>query len=320
MASGHRSSVARRLIVAALLSPGLASAPALAGPHAAASLALHLEPAGTADPCFESRAIPGCGALVIQTPALVAPYYVHVLIEHADAIVGMGGAGFGIWHSPGVDMLSWNLCADAQTPVAGWPASGGGNRITWTAADCQHGDASYGSPATHGLAHLGWFYLAAYMPAQVAIIPHPITHEAELLDCAGGSDDLAGRGPSALGMAGFGGAAGYDPCPEPLAPHECLIDGPSAVTAGAAGLVYTASDFGQCGMAAGWSITGNGVIVGPDDQASVTVTAGATGSFTLDFWLTDVECGAHCAKTVTVEDAVPVLPTTWSRLKTLHTP
>lgn len=317
MVAGHRLSRARRLIVAALLPMTCLTSSVQAGPHANASLALHLEPAGTADPCYHGRAVPGCGALEVQTLVLGIPYYAHVLVEHADATAGIGGAGFGIWSAPGVNVLSWTLCADAQAPTAGWPATGSGNRVTWGAAGCQHGYASYGEPATHGLAHVGYFYLAAYLPAQVALTPHPTTHTADVLDCAGGSDNVAGRIPSALGFVGFGGAAGHNPCPEPLPPYPCQIDGPSVVAPGATGLVYTASDFGQCGMYAAWSVTGNAVIVGPDDQAAVTVTAGGPGSFTLDFWLTDIECGAHCTKSVTVEDPVPVVPAAWGGIKAL---
>ena len=289
-----------------------------AGPHANAALALHLEAAGTGDLCYRARAVPGCMALDTETPLLGVPYFVHVLVEHADATAGVGGAGFGIWYPPSVNVLGWTLCADAETPSSGWPASAAGNLITWTPADCQHDYAPYGAPATHGLAHLGYFYMTAYAPSQVALIRHPVSHQAVVLDCAGGADDLATRIPGALGLAGLGGAPGYNPCPEPAQPYPCRIDGPSIVPAGTTGHVYTASDLGQCGLYAGWSVTGNATIEGPTDQSTVSVTATTPGAFTLEFRLTDIECGAWCTKTVTVEDAVPARPATWGIIKTLY--
>jgi PKD domain-containing protein len=81
----------------------------------------------------------------------------------------------------------------------------------------------------------------------------------------------------------------------PLPP--CDIIGSSSVTAATTGISYTASPNMD---AYNWSISGNGSIVGSTTSQSVSVTAGAAGSFTLTSNVTLNGCTSTCTKSVTV--------------------
>jgi hypothetical protein len=77
----------------------------------------------------------------------------------------------------------------------------------------------------------------------------------------------------------------------------CSITGESNVTAAATNNQYTAPP----NMSSyNWSVSGNGSIVGSNTEATVNVTAGATGSFILSLTTTLNGCSMTCNKTVTV--------------------
>jgi hypothetical protein len=83
----------------------------------------------------------------------------------------------------------------------------------------------------------------------------------------------------------------------------CNITGSSTVTSASAGNVYTAPS----NMSAyNWTISGNGSIVGSSTSQSVSVTAGAAGSFTLTSHVTLNGCTSECTKTVTVNPVTTV--------------
>lgn len=83
---------------------------------------------------------------------------------------------------------------------------------------------------------------------------------------------------------------------------SCAIAGDEGVTAGSANNQYTA----PANMHSySWSISGNGAIRGSATDATVNVTAGAVGSFTLTLTTTSNGCSATCNKTVTVSTATP---------------
>src|SRR5439155_7706751 len=80
----------------------------------------------------------------------------------------------------------------------------------------------------------------------------------------------------------------------------CNITGDSPVCGGTTH-TYTSA----VGPAAGtvthsWSISGDGTITGPKDGASVSVTAGATGSFTLTDNITSDGCPSQCTLSVPI--------------------
>lgn len=82
----------------------------------------------------------------------------------------------------------------------------------------------------------------------------------------------------------------------------CTIAGPSPVCERSADNTYTTtvSPPGGTVVTHSWTISGNGTIVGPTDQASVSVTAGAAGTFTVTDNIMRDGCPGQCAKTVTV--------------------
>ncbi len=81
-------------------------------------------------------------------------------------------------------------------------------------------------------------------------------------------------------------------------PSCSIASGPTSVCPNSTGHMYTATGGGTYQ----WSITGNGTIVPPDNTSSVTVDAGATGTYTVTVEVTDNGCTSTCSQTVTVED------------------
>jgi VCBS repeat-containing protein len=94
-------------------------------------------------------------------------------------------------------------------------------------------------------------------------------------------------------------------------PPSCSITGPAATNAFTAGIVYTdTTDAATPSFS--WSITGNGAIAGATTNQSVTVNAGAVGSFDLTCLVIDLANGKSntCSRTVTINKADPTV-TTW---------
>lgn len=82
---------------------------------------------------------------------------------------------------------------------------------------------------------------------------------------------------------------------------SCTISGPSEVTTGLSNNVYA----GPASMNSySWSISGNGTIIGSATSQTVTVTAGAAGSFTLTLTVPSSEGDVSCFKTVTVNPII----------------
>ncbi len=84
---------------------------------------------------------------------------------------------------------------------------------------------------------------------------------------------------------------------------SCTLSGAASVCTNSTGNVFSA-DAGQ--SAYNWSISGNGTITSATNGASVTVTAGASGSFTLNSTVTDANgCTSVCSKEVTIGAPTP---------------
>ena len=118
--------------------------------------------------------------------------------------MGQDVVGIGVW--------SWNSCGSLEFPDDTWPASGGGNTITYV--DCQQ-DPSIVA---------GYFHLTAYTPSIMSIMgfsPHH-TQEVKVATCLGveASPDLT-VGMDRVGWISMGGAAkgtdtdGCNPALEP---------------------------------------------------------------------------------------------------------
>lgn len=82
---------------------------------------------------------------------------------------------------------------------------------------------------------------------------------------------------------------------------SCSISGPDPVCANTSGHVYSAP---MSMSAYAWSIAGNGTIPGSTIGQTVSVNAGAAGTYTVTLTVTNSGCTSSCSKTVTV-NALP---------------
>ena len=199
------------LTLLALLSGSLQS-PAGAGPNSNAKLILHIVPAVKKTPVGCGNALPKEPTGVV-TAGNVDPqgYYVYVLVTGYDVRRGLSGVQFGISYDDslksGVDVLSWQSCALYEWPMDSWPDADTGNLLTWNQAeDCQEK-----MPLP-----VGFFYVVAYSPDRLKIIPRPVDGLTRVAVCGIESgmketdlvDDLV---PENLGWVDFGGGKGYNP-------------------------------------------------------------------------------------------------------------
>jgi len=139
---------------------------------------------------------------------------VYLVVALADPAFGIAGLSCGISYNPaavaGVDVFAWILCSDLEFPNAGpngsWPASGGGNRITWAAGpNCQNADLN--GEGVHAVA--GAFYIYAYSDDQMCVTGNLnlVVPEFKVADCNASESDVLFGG----GCVGYG-QAGYNPC------------------------------------------------------------------------------------------------------------
>lgn len=173
-----------------------------------------------------SCVVPGLRASLMQTQGsqLSTPdgpfYYAYLLVCSASDSTKVGGFECGIQYpgsySPGgnpagpITIFSWTRCATMEFPSDGWPASGGGNVLTWSSASCP-GTRSEPGVRYSVIAIGGYFYLGAYSPARMYITPRPLTGHAGIADCQARVDFIEGRIPSYLGSVGFG-TFGFNTC------------------------------------------------------------------------------------------------------------
>jgi hypothetical protein len=83
----------------------------------------------------------------------------------------------------------------------------------------------------------------------------------------------------------------------------CNISGSGAVFTNSTGIVYSVTINPGGGIVTySWSISGNGTIIGATNGSSVNVTAGSSGSFTLNVTVTRNGCSSSCSIPVTIND------------------
>jgi len=152
-------------------------------------------------------------------------YHAYIAVINVDEADGISEATFGIEYTSSVRQFLWTNCGDAEFPGEGWPDSGGGNRITFNADNCQN-EANGAVDVTddvwiRGWAPLGWFYVYAYDDATFSVTARWNDSNPTLTvkDCAGMSSQLL---YDYLGLAGFGASTGFSPCgpPEEATPVE----------------------------------------------------------------------------------------------------
>lgn len=183
-------------------------------------LLLHVAPATSKNPCVPAAVLTDC-TQAEATAGLSIPgntYYNVYLLAATGSYRGseLGGSGQGIAGlqcgiaynadpNSGVDVFAWHLCADMEFPSPDWPASCAGNLITWDATrHCQRGD----------VAVAGYFYLGAYSPDRLQIVPRPVDGRLLLANCA--AQEIPLEWIMDAGSARFvptpGSEGGYNPC------------------------------------------------------------------------------------------------------------
>lgn len=185
--------------------------PALSGPNPDVKLILHLVPTENrrGHSCYTD--IPG-GPTEVLTKGDLYPqhYFAYVMITDFSSKYGVAGVQFGISYDDsvksGVDITSWQTCTLYEWPLDEWPASETGNLLTWNQAeDCQE---KFPLP-------VGYFYLTAYSPDRMKLIPRSVDGLARVAVCGvstvNAEDMVDNVKAENLGWLDFGGEDGYNP-------------------------------------------------------------------------------------------------------------
>lgn len=266
-----------------------------------ARILLHLASATTKNACMT---LPACADMVTGGDLFPATWFAYVLVADADRVAGIAGLQFGIEYdgalNSGVDILAWTLCATLDFHFSNWPGDGTGNLIAWDSSNlCQRTEPE--GFGTGVVANAGYFYMAAYSPDDLRIVPRQVDARAKVADCAAVEYIVP---VSSLGFARFsagGSDPGFNPCGTTPLPLQCSISGPTSVPQ------QTVSQFSVVtnGSAPSheWSITGQGAITGSTTGSTVTVNAGPPGSFQLVVTVTSGGDVTQCEFDVTVTSA-----------------
>lgn len=163
--------------------------------------------------------------------------YAWLVVAKAPEAEGIGGISCGVdWgmvqSDPGEAMqVAWTRCSDLEFPSGGWPAPGGGNRITWAAqTNCQRkqGDGTFCTTTA------GFFYITSYYDYLIEAAYIRLTKnfnivpaELKFADCAAMESDVD---PLAAGWLGINANSSdikvpgcnpcLGPCEEPVATNE----------------------------------------------------------------------------------------------------
>jgi hypothetical protein len=173
-----------------------------------AAVVLHI---GEANPRIGCNGFPASVEDVItaaETAPEGLPYYVYVLgapyvpegYDLEDRYYpGLTGLRFGIEYGTagegdGIRVFGWQSCAGSALTGERWPAPGSGITLTW--GDCE----------ITGLAVGGYFYVAAYSPAVMAVTPFPGKASVAFADCLAMEGDFTPLDIHRVGWLSLGGA------------------------------------------------------------------------------------------------------------------
>jgi hypothetical protein len=215
-----------------LISAGLALClPRSAAPGATygPGVGLHIAPVQGSNACASSGLINIITDAVVETQTLSTPggpfYFVYLVGCDHEGSPGIATIECGIGYQGGhvplggarpICVFNWTLCADIQFPYSAWPGPGGGNLIGWTC----------GSTPPPGFAVIfeiaGFFYMGAYEPSRMMVIPNPVSGLVQVTNCGGTVLDVTVPPDFAFfqGTAGFA-THGWPPClgiPLPVEP------------------------------------------------------------------------------------------------------
>lgn len=203
-----RALLALGLIAAA---PGLSAVPALAGKHPNAKIILHAVPYNNRATCAGGR-IDSPDKVVTKADLFPARYSVYAIVVDGTPGVGISAVKFGIAFNDtvkrGVDILDWQECSLFNFPSPEWPnESASGNLLSWNQInDCD----------STGIRVAGYFYVTAYSPDRLMLIPRPADNEAGVVSCgvtaSSRKEEVEDVIPvENLGYVDFGGGLGYNP-------------------------------------------------------------------------------------------------------------
>jgi hypothetical protein len=214
----------RVLLVASLFActivPGPArNAFALENGNKDASISLYLVPKTSPLRC-SSIDPPDCeNDVLLGEGELYAPYYAILAVFNGDGEEGIAGLSCGIEYNStpnqGVEMWGWTPCTDGlEFSNGNWPASGGGNRITWTT--CQSEEP--GGPGTGVAVVFGFFYITAYSEDTFRIIENRNLGsgpELQVAGCDAASEPLDMNQAGWVGFSDDGSVKGNVLCGKP---------------------------------------------------------------------------------------------------------
>ncbi|NNF07642.1 MAG: hypothetical protein HKN21_12845 [Candidatus Eisenbacteria bacterium] len=143
-------------------------------------------------------------ALVVNWPADGTPTHVYAILTNIP-LSGSAGAVFGIRYESAV-ADTWTNCGDLDFPGNNFPASGGGNVVTFQ--ECQDSVIDEGA----GLLVLGFFYMTSYANDLVEVTPRLFAPNQDLAWANCNAAEIAIPYPSGTGTLGFGKEPGQPPC------------------------------------------------------------------------------------------------------------
>jgi len=183
------------------------SAPAyaqVAGPK----IAIHIQVPAAKGACTTGAPNVACSTFNSQGD-VTTPLNLYFIV--ADGPVGgIGGASFGLLYDSNLFAGAWNKCADQDFAGNGWPASGGGNAITW--ATCPTDDYGEGIQGV-----LGFLYVYAYAPTFLQItqrdfITDPVVKQITVASCSAAETQLDQTQTGIAKFSANGVDQGCNPC------------------------------------------------------------------------------------------------------------
>jgi hypothetical protein len=225
---------------------GLASV-AFAGANADAGVSLHItNPPAKLTLCSEPPSFGGSGGKKIDTKGLpcfqgqTGEFDVWVLVCNGSDSVGVAGVEFGLEYDgatgSGVDVRRWTLCADLDFDSGNFPASGGGNAVTWISPEnCQDTNAELhgGGKDDEGnqggklevpnsvIAIAGVLRVNVWGSDVMEVIPRPVSGKLTVANCSAAEDDLTDAIVPRGGIAAFcSNFNGYNFCAKGALPAE----------------------------------------------------------------------------------------------------
>lgn len=168
-------------------------------------LVLHASRVSMSEPC--QPGISRCDEALVNgslySPSGAGKYFVFLMVSQFDPDEGIrlirAGIDYDAVTVSGVDIFSWNLCADSEQKGSGWYQEAKSvNQLVWNVEQCPSDTLVVG----------GYFYMTCYSSSFLTVSPYGLD-PASIETCLGTTVTLP---PTALGYVGFGTTPGCNPC------------------------------------------------------------------------------------------------------------